>query len=169
MSAPTELLVVMFQGESRAAEVLEAVKRLRATGALHLGNAAVITRNAQGHTSVNELKDLSPGEGAAAGAALGALVGALRGNLLADTLIGAGVGWLASETLDLGFSDTFLHQIASQLSPNTSALALAVEFDRLDEALHTLGQYHGTILHQTLSAEQARQLKVAMEGVQAPS
>lgn len=167
MSAPTELLVVMFQGESRAAEVLETVRRLRASGALNLGNAAVIERDAEGRTQFTELNDFTPGEGAAAGAVVGALLGALRGQLLADTLIGAGIGWRASEALDLGFSDSILQQIASQLSPNSSALALAVEFDRLDEALQALSHYHGTILHQTLPTGQARQIEVAMGGGQA--
>lgn len=169
MSAPTELLVVMFQGESRAVEVLKAVKHLRGIGALHLGNAAVISRDARGTISFDELNDLTLGEGAATGAVIGALVGALRGQLLGDTLIGAGLGWLASKALDLGFSDDFLERIGTQLSPNSSALAVAVEFDRLDEALQTLGQYHGTILQQTLPPEQARKLELAMESAPASS
>jgi uncharacterized membrane protein len=50
------------------------------------------------------------------------------------------------------------------LTPNTSALVLAIEFDRLDEALRALDPYHGTIIRQSLPPDQAEKLAAAMQG-----
>jgi uncharacterized membrane protein len=164
MHAPSELLAIVFQGETRAGEVLAVVNQLHHEGAVDLHNAAVITRDAAGRIAIHETNDFTPREGALGGTVLGGLIGLLRGKLLGDALLGAGAGYVASKVLDLGFNDAFLNEIAATLTPNTSALVLAIEFERLNEALRVLDPYHGTILRQTLPPEQARKLAAAMEG-----
>lgn len=161
---PSELLAIVFPGETRAREVLDAVGRLHQAGAVDLHNAAIITRDAAGQIAIHETNDFTPREGAVGGAVLGGVIGLLRGKLLGDTLLGAGAGYLASKVLDLGFSDAFLKDIAATLNPNTSALVLAIEFERLDEALRVLDPYHGKIIRQSLPPEQAQKLAAAMEG-----
>lgn len=164
MHAPSELLAIVFQGETRAREVLAAVNQLHHEGAIDLHNAAVITRDALGKVAIHEVNDFTPREGALGGAVLGGVIGLLRGKLLGDALLGAGAGYVASKLLDLGFNDAFLNEIAATLTPNTSALVLAIEFERLDEALRVLDAYHGTLIRQTLPPEQAQKLAAAMEG-----
>jgi uncharacterized membrane protein len=164
MHAPSELLAIVFQGETRAGEVLAVVNQLHHEGAVDLHNAAVITRDAAGKIAIHETNDFTPREGALGGAVLGGLIGLLRGKLLGDALLGAGAGYVASKVLDLGFNDAFLNEIAATLTPNTSALVLAIEFERLDEALRVLDPYHGTIIRQTLPPEQVQKLAAAMEG-----
>jgi len=164
MSVPSELLAVVFEGETRAQAVLEAMNRLHHEGVVDLHNAAIIARDAEGKTTIHESNDFTPGQGALGGAVLGSVIGLLRGNVVGDALVGAGVGYLASKVLDLGFSDSFLREIGATLTPNSSALVLAVEFDRLDEALRVLDQFHGKIIRQTLAPDQARKLEAAMQG-----
>jgi uncharacterized membrane protein len=164
MEVPSELLAIVFQGETRAREVLDAVNQLHNEGAVDLHNAAVITRNAAGQISIHETNDFTATQGAVGGAVLGGVIGLLRGKLLGGALVGAGAGYVASKLLDLGFDDDFLKAIADGLTPDTSALVLAIQFERLDEALRTLDQYHGHIIRQSLPADQARKLAAAMEG-----
>jgi uncharacterized membrane protein len=164
MNVPTELLAIVFPGETRAGEVLEVVDRLHREGAVDLHNAAVITRDAAGKITIHESNDFTPREGALGGVVLGGVIGLLRGKLLGDALLGAGAGYVASKVLDLGFDDKFLNDIAATLTPNTSALVLAIEFDRLDEALAKLDPYHGTIIRQSLPPDQAEKLAAAMQG-----
>jgi len=163
MNMPTELLAIAFPGETRAREVLEVIDRLHREGAVDLHNAAVITRDAAGKIAIHESNDFTSGEGAVGGAVLGGVVGLLRGKLLGDALLGAGAGYVASKLLDLGFDDAFLNDIAASLTPNSSALVLAIEFERLDEALRALDPYHGTIIRQSLPADQAEKLAAAMQ------
>jgi uncharacterized membrane protein len=163
MSMPSELIAIVFQGETRAREVLEAVTQLHQEGAVDLHNAAVISRDVAGKTSIHETNDFTPREGAMGGAVLGGVIGLLRGKLLGDALIGAGIGYLASKALDLGFDDTFLNEIAATLTPDSSALVLAIEFDRVDQALSVLDQFHGRLIRQTLPPDQAQKLAAAIE------
>lgn len=164
MDIPSELLAIVFQGETRAGEVLEAVKRLQREGAVDLHNAAYITRDAAGKITIHETNDFTTAQGTVTGAVLGAVLGLLRGKLLGDTLLGGGIGFLASKALDLGFDDRFLQAIGDTLTPDASALVLAIQFERLDEALRVLAPYHGHIIHQSLPADQAQQLAAALEG-----
>jgi hypothetical protein len=53
------------------------------------------------------------------------------------------------------------------MTPGTSALVLAIEFERVDEAIRALDPYHGRILRDTLPPDVAQKLAVAMEGPQA--
>lgn len=164
MDVPNELLAIVFQGETRAQEVLDAVNRLHHQGAVDLHNSAIITRNPTGKIAIHETNDFTAAEGATGGAVLGAVIGLLRGKLLGDALLGAGAGYLASKAIDLGFDDSFLKAIGDTLTPDSSALVLAIQFERLDEALQVLDQYHGHIIRQSLPADQAQKLVAAMEG-----
>ncbi len=164
MDVPIELLAIVFQGETRAQEVLDAVDRLHHQGAVDLHNAALITRNAAGQIAIHERNDFTAAEGVTGGAVLGAVIGLLRGKLLGSALLGAGAGYLASKAIDLGFEDSFLKAIGDTLTPNSSALVLAIQFERLDEALQVLDQYHGHIIRQSLPADQAQKLAAAIEG-----
>lgn len=164
MDVPSELLAIVFPGETRAHEVLDAVNRLHREGAIDLHNAALITRDAAGKIAIHETNDFPTRQGMAGGALLGGVIGLLRGRLVGDTLLGAGAGYLASRVLDLGFSDAFLKEIGDTLTPDSSALVLAIQFERLDDALRVLDQYHGHIIRQSLPAEQAQKLAAAMEG-----
>lgn len=116
---------------------------------------------------IHETNDFTAEQGLVGGALVGGLLDLIKGGLLGGALVGAGVGYLASKALDLGFSDDFLKEIADTLTPNSSAIVAAVEFEQVDEAMRALDPYHGKILRQTLPPEQAQQLAAAMEG--APS
>jgi uncharacterized membrane protein len=167
MRQPDELLVVVFQGETRAGEVLQVVQRLHEQHIVDLHNTAIVVRHADGKIAIHETNDLTPGQGVVAGGLVGGLVGVLTGNLARDALLGAGAGYVASRLVDLGFSDDFLRQIGDAISPGSSALVLAIEFQRVDEAIRALDPYHGKILRQTLPPDVAQRLAAAMEEPQA--
>lgn len=164
---PNELLVVAFDGEARADEVLQALQRLHQEHVIDLHATAVIRRAADGTTTIHESNDFTTPAAVLGGALVGGLAGLIRGGLLGGALVGAGVGYVAGKAIDLGFSDHFLREVSEALAPNSSAIAVAIQFEQVDAAIHALDQYHGKILRQTLPEKQAEQLVAAMEG--APS
>jgi uncharacterized membrane protein len=166
-NVPSELLVIAFPGEGRAAEVLQILDRMHHGHLIDLQGAAVISRNVSGKTAIHETNDFTAEQGLVGGALVGGLLGLIKGGLLEGALVGAGLGYLASKALDLGFSDDFLKEIADSLTPESSAIVAAVEFEKVDEAIRALDPYHGKILRQTLPPDQAQKLAAAMEG--APS
>jgi uncharacterized membrane protein len=163
-NVPSELLVVAFPGETRAAEVLQVLERIHHEHLIDLHAAAVISRDAHGKTVIHETNDFTAEQGLVGGALVGGLLGLIKGGLLEGALVGAGLGFLASKALDLGFSDEFLQEIAGLLTPNSSAIVVAVEFEKVDEAMRALDLFHGKILRQTLPPEKAQKLAAAMEG-----
>lgn len=162
-NVPSELMVVAFEGQTRAAEVLQTLERIHHARVIDLHAAAVITRDASGKTVIHETNDFTAEQGLVGGALVGGLLGLIKGGLLGGALLGAGVGYLASKALDLGFSDQFLQEIADSLTPNSSAIVAAVEFEKVDAAMQALDPFHGKILRQTLPPEQAQKLASALE------
>ncbi len=163
-NVPSELLVVAFPGETRAAEVMQALDRIHREHLIDLHAAAIVSRDANGKTTIRETNDFTAEQGLVGGALVGGLLGLIKGGMLGGALVGAGAGYLASKVLDLGFSDAFLREVADSLTPNSSAIVVAVEFERVDEAMRVLDPFHGKILRQTLPPGQAEKLAAAMEG-----
>lgn len=164
MSDPNELLVVAYPGENRASEVLQALQQLNHEHAVALHNAAVIVRHANGKSSIHETRDFDTKQGAVTGALAGGLLGLLKGDLVEGAVLGAGAGFVASKVLDLGFKDDYLQELATQLTPGSSAVVAIVEIEHADAAMQTLHQFQGgRILRTTLSPDVAQQVASALQ------
>lgn len=164
MTDPNELLVVAFPGETRAAEVLQALQQLNHEHAVALHNAAIIVRHANGKSSFHETRDFDAKQGAVAGALAGGLLGLLKGNLVEGAALGAGAGFVASKVVDLGFKDDYLQELAAQLTPGTSAVVAVVGIEHADAAIQTLHHFQGgRILRTTLAPDVAQQIAAALQ------
>lgn len=161
---PNEVLVVVFPGETRAAEVLDELKQLNKEHLVHLKNAAIITRDPGGKVSIHETHDFDAKQGAVAGALAGGLLGMLKGNAIEGALLGAGTGFVASKVIDLGFKDDYLKELAANLQPNSSAIVAVVLFDHADQAISELNLHGGKILRETLPPDVAQKLAEAAQG-----
>src|SRR5258708_20206818 len=79
MSAPIELLVAAFDGETAAETALKALKAMQADGVVSIVNAAVLVKTKSGHAHIKETGDVRAPAGAVFGAIVGGLVGLLAG------------------------------------------------------------------------------------------
>lgn len=124
-----ELILAVFLTEDRADEALDRLKQREEDGDIRLFNAAAISKNHDGRTSVKEDQDLSAGRGSMFGALVGALVGLLGGpaGMVVGAAAGAATGGLLAAKTDLGFEDAFLNDLKSAIQPGSSALLLLVE------------------------------------------
>jgi uncharacterized membrane protein len=180
-----ELLVVTFSSPEKAGEVLKVLQQLSHEHIVQLKDAATIVCDAEGKVSIKETKDFDSKQGAIVGAVAGGLLGALASRVapvenegqklglggfgtLASSgalgaLAGAGAGFLADKAIDLGFDDKYLQQIATELTPGTSALLAIVSFEKVDAAIQALEPYEGKIIQQSLPADVAAKLDVAFQ------
>jgi uncharacterized membrane protein len=85
-TVPSELLVVAFDGETRAAEVLQTLERIHHERLIDLHAAAVITRDASGKTAIHETNDFTAEQGLVGGALVGGLLGLIKGGMLGGAL-----------------------------------------------------------------------------------
>lgn len=89
---PTFAVVAAYADRGRAAEDFAAIEDLAAAHELHLDDAALLHREADGHVEVARHDARSTSRGAEGGVIVGALVGLLFPPALAGMLVGAAAG-----------------------------------------------------------------------------
>ena len=141
-SATLKLLVATFSNDAGAARALATLAP--ALGPDAIGQAAVVSRRADGKVKFSETNDTTTAEGAWRGAGIGALAG-LLGILFTPVAllglpIGAGVGALVGKLRDTGFEDDDLKALGADLDTGRSAIVMTVEMDDVDKAQRLLAE-----------------------------
>ena len=159
-----DMVVVAFENEYQADEVLTTLKQLDVEATVDLKSAAVVKRDAEGQVRIKETRDFDAKQGAIGGAVAGSLLGLLGGSLLKGAILGAAGGALAGHGIDMGLDDEYLRSVGENLGPGASAIVALVAFERVEMAMAELDKFEGgTILRHTLSDEVYRQLSDAVE------
>jgi uncharacterized membrane protein len=159
-----DMMVLAFQDEYKADEVLSTLKQLDVEAIVDLKSAAVVVREVDGRVRIRETRDFDAKQGAIGGAVAGGLLGLLGGSLLRGAILGAAGGALAGKGIDLGLDDEYLKSIGESLGSGTSALVALVAFERADKAMAELDKFEeGKILRHTLSDDIYQQLSAAVE------
>ena len=159
-----ERVVLAFQDEYKADEVLSTLKQLDVEAIVDLKSAAVVVRDVDGRVRIRETRDFDAKQGAIGGAVAGGLLGLLGGGLLRGAILGAAGGALAGKAIDLGLDDEYLQSIGESLGTGSSAIVALIAFERVERAMEELDKFEGgTILRHTLSEEIYQQLSDAVE------
>jgi len=145
------MLVVVFNNESDAYEGKKALVQLDNEGSISVYGYAVVTKNADGTSSIKQGDDAGP-LGTLVGTALGSLIGLLGGP--AGVAIGAAAGMGAGSATDIDnarVGDDFITDVSKQLLPNRTALVAEVEEDwttPVDTRMEAIG---GTVYRRAVS------------------
>jgi uncharacterized membrane protein len=148
-----QLLIAIFPDEAKAHEMARALEGAGDPASSAVRGLALIVKHADG--TISEEKRTSR---VAFRAPIGAVVGALIG--LAAGPVGSAIGFTAGGLLgfsrdlaDFGVEDSFLNDVAMQLTPGKNALVIEVAKDastRLEARLRELG---ATVLRTDLKSE----------------
>ena len=166
----SDLVVVTYQDEYRAAEVLAALQRLQEELLIDLEDAAYVTKEKDGKMKLHETVPLTK-IGATYGLARGTFWGALIGLLflqpalgaVAGAAIGTASGAIIGKSVDYGIPNDFIKQLGEGLQNGTSALFVLVRRVTFDKVIAQVQQYGGgTILHSSLSEEAEKRLQSAL-------
>ncbi|MGA2065398.1 MAG: DUF1269 domain-containing protein [Thermoguttaceae bacterium] len=173
------LIVVGFHDRYRAAEALNALRRMNDDWLLDLDDAVAVYRDRRGN--VRYQQSVSPRAGV--GAAWGALWGSLLGLLLAGpfsagagtavgaaALIGGAVaGGVAGGVLDaawwkehLGIPDDFVRGVGNLIGPGDSAIFAWVQAGDPEMVARRFRGLGGTVLRATLTPEQSAKLEAVL-------
>lgn len=159
-----EMMVVAFEDEYKADEVLNTLKQMDVEATVDLKSAAVVKRDAEGKVRIKETKDFDAKQGAIGGAVAGGLLGLLTGRFLVGAIVGAAGGAAAGHGIDMGLNDEYLKTVGESLGSGSSAIVALVSFERVERAMEELDKFEGgTILRHTLSDEVYQQLSDAVE------
>src|SRR5215831_7086644 len=168
----SDLIVVAFQGEDTADQVLNKLMALQKEHLIDLEDACVVVRDRNGNVHLKQAVNLI-GEGALGGGPWGALWRTLVGLLFLNPLLGfvtgaamgAGAGAMAGALADYGIDDDFIRSLGSTIEPGSSALFILVRRATLDKVLPELRPFGGTVLRTSLSNEQEERLRQALQDV----
>ena len=108
---PDTLFGLSFNTPSRAQQFMLAINDLASAQKLKLVDAVLVIKDADGHVNVRETIDPQPGRSALSGAMWTGLLGLIVGGpvgWIAGLGIGAGVGAIAAEVIDLGVPDEWV-------------------------------------------------------------
>jgi uncharacterized membrane protein len=159
----SDLVVLAFDTQTGAKQMLGEVERLQKLQLLTLDDAATVMRSPDGKPKVEQARSLV-GAGAFGGAFWGMLIGLLFFMPWLGLAVGAVTGALAGKFSDIGIDDKFIKEVGDAIKPGTSALFLMVREARGDRIYEELqGTQQGvTILRTSLSKEAEEKLREAL-------
>jgi uncharacterized membrane protein len=168
-----DLVVVAYDGEDTADQVLNKLRQLQKEYLIDLEDAVVAVRDKNGKVRIKQAVPLVK-LGAASGAAWGGLFGLLVGVVLLNPLLGwvaglalgAGAGALSGALADYGINDDFIKELGKTLDRGKSAMFMLVRRVNADKALPELAKFGGKIIKTSLTNEQEAQLRKALEDLQ---
>ena len=167
----SDLIVVGFEGEDTADQVLNKLHALKKEYLIDLEDACVVVRDQAGKVHLKQTVNLT-GISATAGGLRGALWGTLIGLLFLNPLLGmvagaafgAGFAAIAGALTDYGIDDNFIKSVGSTIVPDSSALFVLIRSVSYDKVLPELKQFGGTVLRTSLSNQQEARLQQALQG-----
>lgn len=157
----SNLIVVAYPDEYRAAEVLATLRRMQKEYLVDLDDACYVTKDARGKLKLHQNTSLA-GAGAAFGGMWGMLTGLLFFVPFLGLAIGAGVGALSGKLSDYGIDDNFAKRLGSTMQPNSSAIFMLVRRSTPDKVLPELAPFGGTVLQTSLPKETEAKLQEAL-------
>lgn len=159
----SELISVAYPDAFKAADVLNAMRRLQSEYLIDLEDAAYVTKDSEGKIRLHQSVNI-PAIGAVSGTFWGALIGMIFLNPLLGAAIGAGSGALTGAIADYGINDDFMKGLATELRPNSSALFILARRYTPDKVIQELSRFGGTVLRTSLTQEAEEQLQQALNG-----
>jgi uncharacterized membrane protein len=157
----SNLVVLTYPDEYRAAEVLAALQRMRSDYLIDIDDACYVTKDAQGKLKLHQATNVT-GAAAAVGGMWGMLIGLLFFAPFVGLAIGAGVGALTGKLTDYGIDDNFAKRLTATLQPNSSAIFVLVRTATVDKVVPELAKYGGTVMQTSLPKETEEKLQAAL-------
>ncbi|MEL4894991.1 DUF1269 domain-containing protein [Crocosphaera sp. Alani8] len=161
----SDLIVVGFDNELKADEVLYKLEEMQKEHLVDLEDAVVVIKNQKGKVKVKQTYDLVSA-GALSGGMWGSLIGLLFLHPLLGVAAGIATGALGGILTDIGIDDEFIKNLAQTLEPGSSALFLLVQKATPDKVLDELRPLEGKVLQTSLSKSDEASLKAALEKAQ---
>jgi uncharacterized membrane protein len=158
----SDLVVIAYTDENRAAEVMSTIHRLTSEHLVDLEDACYVTKGLDGKIRLHQSKELTSA-GALYGGMWGMLIGLIFLAPIFGLAIGAASGAIAGKVSDYGIDDAFMKQLAAQMKPGSSAIFTLTRRVTADKVVPELAKYGGTVLRTSLSKDAEQKLEKALQ------
>ena len=157
-----ELIVVGFDDEFKADEVLLDLYRQESGYKVNLEDAAVVIRKPDGQILVKHAHPLNASM-TAHGSFWGLLVGMLLLNPLAGVVVGGTTGAVVGALQHVGIEDSFIKALGAKAQPGTSILFVLEREASPSSVLHQLKKYDGKVLRTSFGYASEQKLRDALK------
>ena len=157
-----QMIVLGFQGESTAEDMLSLFQDMEEKGILTIEDAVLASRGQGSHVAVKQTQSVT-GKYTVRGSGIGLLAGLLLGGPVGGLIGGTVVGAIAGAMKDAGIDDKFIDEVGGALRPDSSALFLLGQAEDADEFLAQLRPFKAMVASTTLSDDQEKRLRAALE------
>ena len=157
----SNLVVITYPDEHRAAEVLATLQRMQSQYLIDLEDAVYVTKGMDGKLKLHQTTNLA-GAGAAWGGLWGLLIGLLFFVPIAGMAIGAASGALLGNLADYGIDDKFAKQLSATMTPGSSAIFVLVRRSTPDKVVPEIAKFGGTVMRTSLPKETEAKLQEAL-------
>ena len=160
----SDLIVIGFNDEFKADEVMIDLRKLEREYLIELEDAAIVIRNRNGKVKVKQTQELTT-TGALSGGFWGMLFGFIFLNPILGWVVGTAAGALSGALTDVGIDDNFIREIGNTIKPSSSAIFFLVRKATTDKVLEDLSKFEGKILRTSLSKENEAKLQAVLTKV----
>lgn len=158
------LIVIVYPNIQQAETVRQDFIKMQKEYLVSLEDAVIAVKEADGKVKLNQMYNLALG-GAIGGGFWGTLIGLIFLNPLLGLIVGAATGAVAGAFSDVGIDDKFMKNLASSLTPGSSALFILVDSGISEKVLNELEGTGGKILQTSLSEEEQEKLQKAIDTI----
>jgi uncharacterized membrane protein len=153
------LVVLTFEKESEAADVLKTIRGLEHDGVLKLSDSAVVAKDQSGKVRVKNEVSSATEVGAVAGGIVGGLLTVIFpvAGIALGAAAGAGIGAMTGQ----GVEGKFVKELSQELKPGDSALFLIIAAGHA-AAFDALKGHKGKIYQTNLSEDLEDRLRKAI-------
>lgn len=158
----SNLIVIVYPSEHQAEQVRLDFIKMQKEYLVSLEDAVIAVKKPNGKVKLLQMHDLTLG-GALGGAIWGTLIGLLFMMPVFGLAIGAGTGAVAGALSDVGINDQFMKDLASSLTPGSSALFVLVDSQITDKVLAELQGTGGKVIKTSLSTVDEDRLQKVLD------
>lgn len=158
-----DLIGVIFDSTGGAAAALASMHDLESGAYVHIEDTAVVVKDADGKTHVNNEVSRGAKRAGLLGGGGGLLAGFLLGGPIGGLAVGLIGGGLAARLGHMGIDKEFIKQVETDMAPGSSALFLLSRADSRDMIIASMAPFEGTIYHTNLPPEAEAQLAEYLE------
>ncbi len=158
-----DLVVMTFEDEAEAGQVLEALRAARHDHGISLDDSAVVVKAEDGTIEVQNELDRGIKIGALGGGLVGLLAGFLLGGPVGSLVVGAIGGVLSGNLANLGIDQAFIDNVSNDLQPGKSALFVMVREAAPEAVFAALEPFRGEVYYTHLPPDSEEALRRALQ------
>lgn len=158
----SNLIVIVYPDELKAEQVRLDFLKMQKEYLITLEDAVIAIKKPDGKVKLLQMYHLALG-GAVSGALWGTLIGLLFMMPIFGLVVGAGTGAVAGALSDVGINDDFMKNLASSLTPGSSALFVLVDSQITDKVMAELQGTGGKIVQTSLSTVDQEKLQKVLD------